>query len=60
MRMKESNRSEVRGKQLPSERVYECEQMWTMKDEGRNRRHGKKKVPTQGREMKTKGRERRR
>ncbi|KAJ7725751.1 hypothetical protein B0H14DRAFT_3169625 [Mycena olivaceomarginata] len=59
-RTKGSNRGEVEGKQLPLTREYEAEQMSTMKDEGKHRGHGKRKVPPQWREMKTKGRERRR
>jgi hypothetical protein len=59
-RTKKSNRGKVEGNQLTLMREYEAEQMSTMKDEGKHRGHGKRKVPPQWREMKTKGTERRR
>ncbi|KAJ7460511.1 hypothetical protein B0H11DRAFT_1923914 [Mycena galericulata] len=42
--MKESNRGKVEGKQLPLMRKYEVEQMSTMRDEGKNSGHGKRKL----------------
>jgi hypothetical protein len=58
--MQENNRGEVKGNQLPMMREYEAEQMSTIKAEGKHRGHGKRKAPPQWREMKAKGRERRR